>query len=503
VHDELLLAIDAGTTSTRVLAFDLAGRVRAQAGAPFGQHFPQPGWVEHDALEIRDRTLACLAAVLAELGTDASRVRAVGITNQRETIAVWDRVTGMPIAPAIVWQDRRTAARCRALAEAGHEAEVQRLTGLVLDPYFSATKLAWLLDAIPEARAAARAGRLAAGTIESWLFWHLTGGQHLSDATNASRTALMRLDGGWDDGLCDLFDVPRPVLPEIVDTAGTFGHIQADLPGGGLPICGLIGDQQAAAAGQGCFTPGMVKATYGTGAFMLLATGAVAVPSRSRLLTTVAAQIAGKRSYALEGSIFVAGSAVQWLRDGLGLIGTSGEIEALAASVPDSGGVVFVPALTGLGAPHWRPEARGLITGLTRGSSRAHIARACLEAAGHQTADLFEAFARDGCRPETLRVDGGMAANRLFLQDLSDLLDIIVERPEMLETTALGAAIMAGLGCGLLDVATAAQSMRTVDSVHYPAITEASRRVRRAVWHDAVGQVMAGGRSIAAQTEDL
>jgi glycerol kinase len=484
MSEELILAIDAGTTSTRVLAFDLMGGLRAKAGRPLTQYFPQPGWVEHDAEEIFTRTLACLTDVFKDLGPAAAAVKALGITNQRETVVLWDKRTGVPLDRAIVWQDRRTDAICSALRDAGHEPLVQANTGLVLDPYFSATKIAHLLNGQTDVQ------HIAAGTIETWLVWKLTGGLHITDATNASRTSLMALQGGWDAGLCDLFNVPTEILPDIVDCAGSFGSTRADLTGHAIPIAGLIGDQQSATVGQACIIPGDVKATYGTGAFMLAATGATPIPSQHRLLTTVAHQINGVRGFALEGSIFVAGSAVQWLRDGLKMIDSSAETAALAESVENSGGVIFVPALTGLGAPYWRADARGLLTGLTRGTERAHIVRACLEAVSEQTADLLDAFAGNGCTPQRLRVDGGMSANTWLMQDLANALEIAVERPTSLETTALGAAVMAGIGVGLFKDLSAAQQMRHIERVFEPKLTQDQRATRRAVWSRAIQRAL-------------
>ena len=396
---DLLLALDAGTTSTRAIAFTLDGGIVARCGRPITQHYPQPGWVEHDAAEIWRASRDCLIDVADQIG--ASRVAAIGITNQRETIVFWDRATGEPLAPAIVWQDRRTADACAELKAAGHEPPVQARTGLLLDPYFSATKIAWALSHWPAVAAAERAGSLLAGTVESWLIWKLSAGKrHVTDATNASRTLLMDLAScRWDDGLCALFGVPRAILPEIVDCAGPLATTA--LLGGATPITGSAGDQQAAAIGQACLSPGMVKATYGTGCFVLAHAGAVPPVSTHRLLATLAWRIGGTPAYALEGSIFTAGAAVQWLRDGLGIIADSAETEALARSVPDSGGVTFVPALAGMGAPHWQPEARGLLAGLSAGTTRAHIVRATLEAMGQQTADLIDALAADGVETAT------------------------------------------------------------------------------------------------------
>jgi glycerol kinase len=484
---ELILVLDAGTTSTRAMAFDLAGALRAVAQRELAQHYPQPGWVEHDAAEIWESTLACAREVLAQVGP----VAAVGITNQRETVVAWDRVSGEPLARALVWQDRRTADACAALREAGHEPDVQQKTGLLLDPYFSATKMRWLLDNVAEVRAAAETGRLAFGTVESWLMFKLTGGAHLSDASNASRTSLLPLAGaGWDAGLCDLFGVPIGALPEVVDNAGAFGAALPEWFGAPIPLTGLAGDQQSATIGQGCLAPGETKATYGTGAFVLANMGAEVPRSRHRLLGTVLCQLGGERSYALEGSVFVAGSLVQWLRDGLGLIASAGETEALARSVPDSGGLVIVPALSGLGAPHWRPEARASITGASFATTRAHLARAALEAMALQTHDLATAFAGDGAAWTALRIDGGMSANDWIAQDLADVLDLPVERPDFVETTALGAAMLAGVGAGLfatLDEAAAA--MRGSTRCFAPQMSAAQRTERLERWQGALAKL--------------
>ena len=455
-----ILVLDAGTTSTRAMLFAPDGTMESVAQAEITQHYPQPGWVEHDAGEIWAKTLQCAREVV---GDDATRIAAIGITNQRETVVAWDRATGEPLARAIVWQDRRTADFCTELKADGREAEVQRRTGLLIDPYFSATKMRWLLDNDPAVRGAADAGRLAFGTIESWLVYKLSGGAtHISDASNASRTLLLALDGlgdgsgddvgdgpGFDPDLCALFGVPMDALPHVVDTHGQLAECAPDVLGAAIPICGLVGDQQSATIGQGCLSVGDTKATYGTGAFVLTNKGHDVPRSDNRLLGTVLYQRDGRRTYALEGSAFVAGSLVQYLRDQLGLIASAAETEELARSIPDSGEVVIVPALAGLGAPHWRPEARGVISGLSFASGRAQLARAALEAMAHQTHDLAEAFAADGARWGRLRIDGGMSANDWMAQDLADILDLEVERPDFVETTALGAAMLAAVGAGL------------------------------------------------------
>ncbi len=483
--NELILVLDAGTTSVRAMLFGADGGVVHIAQAALTQHCPRPGWVEHDAGEIRDRTLAC-ARECIEHG--AGRIAAIGIANQRETAVAWDRATGQPLTRALVWQDRRTAAACEALRRKGMEPLVQSRTGLLLDPYFSATKFAWLLEHVPAVAEARVAGRLALGTVESWLVWCLTGGAHLSDASNASRTSLLALDGAqFDSELCDLFGVPRAALAEVTDCAGSFGPATA-LPGR-IPICGLAGDQQAATIGQGCLAPGETKATYGTGAFVLANMGNVLPRSGHRLLGTVLCQLKGTRSYALEGSVFVAGSLIRWLRDSLGLLASAAETEALARSVPDSGGVTIVPALSGLGAPHWRPEARGVIEGLSFATTRAHIARAALEAMAHQTADLAAAFAADGAAWQRLRVDGGMAANDWLAQDLANVLDVEVERPFSIETTALGAAMLAAHGAGLfVTLQDAARAMRGSTTRFTPAMTAPVRAARLAAWQRALAK---------------
>ena len=484
-----LLVIDEGTTSTRAMLFALDGRCVASEAAELTQAHPRPGWVEHDAAEIWRKTLRVTAAMVAQAG-GADRIAAIGITNQRETVVFWDRDSGEPLGPAIVWQDRRTAARCRDLAEAGHEALVQERTGLLLDPYFSGSKIGWALREWPQVAAAGE--RLAVGTIDSWLVWKLTGGDHITDATNASRTALMRIapGGGWDDDMLALFEVPRRVLPAIVDCAGRIGETRAF--GGVIPICGMAGDQQAATIGQACFAPGETKATFGTGAFVLTQAGPVQPTSRHRLLATVAWQLAGERRYALEGSVFVAGSLVKWLRDTLGLIGDVRETDALARSVADNGGVYLVPALSGLGAPWWRPDARASIAGLSFGTGKAHVVRAALEAMAHQAWDLKTAFAADGEDWRTLRIDGGMVANDWMAQDLADMLGVAVERPRFAETTALGAAMLAGVGAGVFATLEDAAAMRGPVECFEPRLGEDERQARLAGWTAAVERVIGG-----------
>jgi glycerol kinase len=446
-----ILALDQGTTSSRAIVFDHAGRAVAVAQREFTQLFPHSGWVEHDPREIWNSQLATLHEALGRASLTLRDIAAIGITNQRETTVLWDRRTGEPLANAIVWQDRRTADACLRLKEAGLEPEVTRRTGLLLDPYFSGTKLAWLLEHLPGARQRAERGELAFGTVDSWLVWNLTGGRrHVIDASNASRTLLLNLRSGeWDPWMLATLRIPPEVLPEVVPSLITQNQPQARFDGHAVPIAGIAGDQQAALFGQACFTPGMAKNTYGTGCFLLMNTGDEPLVSANRLLTTIAWQTADKLQYALEGAVFVGGAVVQWLRDGLGIIRHSGEVEALAASVPDSGGVYLVPAFTGLGSPHWDAYARGIMVGLSRGTTRAHIARAALEAIAFQSAEVLLAMQRDAASPLVeLRVDGGAAANDLLLQFQADLLGVPVVRPEVTETTALGAAYLAGLGVG-------------------------------------------------------
>lgn len=488
----IILALDAGTTSVRTIAFDLSGEVVAQAGRPVSQVYPNPGWVEHDLSEIWAGALASLQDVWAALGARSSDVEALGITNQRETIGIWDSGSGQPLANAIVWQDRRVAEALEPLRARGLETEVQQRTGLVLDPYFSAAKLAWLLDHVPGARESARRGEVRAGTVDSYLVWQLTGGAHITDATNASRTQLMGLrEPGWNSGLADLFRVPMACLPDIVDSSGLLGEVRADLLGRTLPICGIAGDQQAAAIGQACLHAGQVKSTYGTGCFVLANVGHAPVHSAHRLLSTVAWQSSGERHYALEGSIFVAGSLIQWLRDSLGLITSAAETEELAGSVANTSGVYVVPALAGLGAPHWRPEARGLICGLTGGAGRAHVVRAALEAMSYQTNDLLTAFRTDGVDAQTLRIDGGMAANDWLAQDLADITGLAVERPASTEATAWGAAMLAAVGCGAVASLEALATGWQAQARFTPAL-DAPRRARRlAGWNDALARCMA------------
>jgi glycerol kinase len=446
-----VLALDQGTTSSRAIVFDERGRPRATAQREFRQFFPQPGWVEHDPEEIWRSQLACARSALKAAKLGAAKVAAIGITNQRETTVAWDRSTGKPVHKAIVWQDRRTAARCEALRKEGLSPTIAAKTGLVIDPYFSATKLSWLLEAIPGLRARAERGEIAFGTIDTWLAWKLSGGKlHITDPSNASRTMLYDIHrGAWDDELLSLFRVPRAMLPEVRPSSQVYGASAGSLLGAEVPIAGIAGDQQAALFGQACNEPGMAKNTYGTGCFLLLNTGERAIASRNGLITTCAAQ-ADAKQFALEGSVFIGGAVVQWLRDGLKLIKRSVDVEKLAASVPHSGGVYLVPAFTGLGAPYWDPYARGTMVGLTRGTNAGHIARAALESIAFQSAELLHAMEQDSGQPsKELRVDGGAAANDLLMQFQADLLGIPVVRPTVLETTALGAAYLAGLATGV------------------------------------------------------
>ena len=486
-----VLAIDQGTTSTRAIVFDATGRPVAMAQKELPQIFPQPGWVEHDAEEIWSATVEVCRGALAKAKLKPADLAGIGITNQRETTVVWDRATGKPIHNAIVWQDRRTAERCAELKKAGHEKAFTEKTGLLLDPYFSGTKIEWMLKHVAGARAAADKGALAAGTIECFLLWRLTGGKvHASDATNASRTLLLDIrKGTWDPELMKLLGVPASLLPQVVDCSGDLGVTTADFLGAPVPVLGMAGDQQAATVGQACIKPGMIKATYGTGCFALLNTGSMAVQSRHRLLTTIAYQLDGRRTYALEGSIFVAGAAVQWLRDGLRLIEKSSDIEALAARARDNSGVYLVPAFVGLGAPYWDPDARGAILGLTRDSGPAEIAAATLDSVCYQTRDLLDAMRGDGAQIDELRVDGGMVGNDLLMQRLADTVGTPVERPRVTETTALGAAFLAGLRAGLWPSLDALSATWSLDRAFRPAEGAASRDRRYAGWQAAVRRV--------------
>ena len=490
---ELILAIDQGTTSSRAIVHDRDGRTVASAQQEFGQHYPRSGWVEHEPEDLWQSTVAVAREALGRAERDGGRVVALGITNQRETTVAWDRRTGEAIHRAIVWQDRRTAEHCARLKADGRESEVTARTGLLLDPYFSATKLEWILDNVGGARELAESGRLAFGTVDSWLIWRLTGGRaHVTDATNAARTMLFNIhEQDWDDHLLDLFRVPRAVLPEVLDSAADFGTADAGHLGRALPIRGVAGDQHAAMVGQTCFAPGMIKSTYGTGCFALMNTGATPVQSRNRLLTTLAYRIDGRPTYALEGSIFVAGAAVQWLRDDLGLLDSAAASEELARRADPEGGLYMVPAFTGLGAPYWEPEARGALLGLTRGTGPAEIARAVLESVCYQTHDLVVAMAADADAPlQALRVDGGMVINAWLLQRMADLVGLSVERPRETETTALGATYLAGLGHGIWASPEDVRDHWALDTRFAPAIDDAERDRLVAGWHDAVRRVL-------------
>jgi len=490
-----LLALDQGTTSSRAIVYDATCTPIASAQKEFTQLFPQPGWVEHDASEIWHGVEEVARNAVRQAGIDAADIAAIGITNQRETVVVWDRKTGQPVAPAIVWQDRRTADYMTALREAGKEPFIQQKTGLVLDSYFSASKLHWLLRQIPDARARAANGELAAGTIDSWLIFKLTGGrEHVTDVTNACRTMLMNIHSGeWDPDLLALFDIPASLLPRIMSNAVPLGETEPGFLGRPVTVCGGVGDQQSALFGQLCTAPGLVKCTYGTGCFMLEFTGAEPVTSRNRLITTVAWKLGeAPTQYALEGSIFMGGAAIQWLRDGLRIIRTAPEVNELAAKVQDAGGVVLVPAFTGLGSPYWDASARGTLLGMTRGTTDAHIARATLEGIAYQVVDLATAMERDsGHRITTLRVDGGAAASDLLMQIQADLLGVRVERPRNVETTAIGAAMMAGLGAGVWRDVEELTEVRAVDREFHPMTTARDRRAKMKIWKKAVRRARA------------
>ncbi len=488
-----ILAIDQGTTSSRAILFDEDMHIKSVGQEEFQQHFPQSGWVEHDPEELWQTTLRSIESAVAQAAIEAREIAGIGITNQRETTIVWDRITGAPIYNAIVWQDRRTAEYCRRLREAGHEEMIRARTGLLLDPYFSGTKLAWILDNVEGARARAEAGDLAFGTVDSWLIWRLTEGRvHATDATNASRTLLYNIvEGTWDGELCALLDVPMAMLPEVRDCAGDFGT--AEVLGTPLPILGVAGDQQAAAIGQACIQPGMMKSTYGTGCFALLNTGGELVMSQNRLLSTVAYQLDGKVTYALEGSIFIAGAVVQWLRDGLKIVSAATETQTLAEAADPQQDVILVPAFTGLGAPYWDAECRGAMFGLTRATGPAEIARAALESVGFQTADLHRAMLEDwpGAGSGTvLRVDGGMASSDWTMQFLADILGAPVDRPVITETTALGAAWLAGMKAGIYPERSAFADSWALERRFMPRLEEDARAKRQARWQDAVERTL-------------
>jgi len=484
-----ILALDQGTTSSRAILFDRQGRIKHVAQKEFEQIFPQSGWVEHDADEIWSSQISVAAEVLARSGVTSQEIAAIGITNQRETTVVWDKTSGQPICNAIVWQDRRTALLCDQLKNAGHEATIKSKTGLLLDAYFSGTKIKWMLDNIPGARNKAESGQLAFGTIDSWLVWKLTDGQqHVTDASNASRTLLFNIHSGeWDDELLHMLDIPRAMLPTVCSSSQVYGETSIDIFSHPIPIAGMAGDQQAALFGQMCVDSGMVKSTYGTGGFLLLNTGSQAITSKHNLLTTVAWQIDGQITYALEGSIFIAGAVVQWLRDGLGIIKSAADVEQLAASVEDNGGVYLSPAFTGLGAPHWDQYARGVIAGITRGTTAGHLARAALESIAYQVTDVLEAMQADANIPITeLRVDGGASANQMLMQLQADISGIRLVRPEIMETTALGAAYLAGLAVGFWpDIKDISQQWQ-VDQTFNPSMESSKIDKMRAGWNKAV-----------------
>lgn len=492
---DLILAIDQGTTGSTALLLNAQVQVVGSCNVEFPNHYPQPGWVEHDPEEIWASIGQAVRGVLSQTGVDASRIAAIGITNQRETSLFWDKQSGEPIHRALVWQDRRTADYCQTLKSQGHEDLFKKKTGLVLDPYFSGTKAAWLLDNVPGARQKAEAGEILFGTIDTYVTWRLSGGSkkgvHVTDPSNASRTLFMNLDTlDWDNTLLEILNVPRAALPRIADSSEVYGHTKdvGFLPDG-IPVAGLIGDQQGALFGQACFEEGMAKCTYGTGAFVLLNTGSKKVYSENGMLTTVGWKLGDKVTYAVEGSAFIAGAAVQWLRDGLEIIDSAPDIEALAASVPDSGGVVFVPALAGLGAPHWRPDARGLISGITGGTTRAHIARATLEGIALEIGDILQAMARDMGGPlRELRVDGGAANNDLLMQMQADVIDIDCVRPTQLETTALGSAFLAGLAVGFWDSPAAVSEAWAQNARFSRQLADDQRDVLFAQWNSAVSR---------------
>jgi glycerol kinase len=489
---QYLLALDQGTTSSRAIVFNHQGEQRSIAQKEFTQRFPQPGWVEHDPDEIWSSQISVANEALARINVRTRDLAAIGITNQRETTIVWERTTGKPIYNAIVWQDRRTAAHCEQLKAAGYEAQFQHKTGLVIDPYFSGTKLKWILDTVPGARKKADRGELAFGTVDSWIVWKLTeGALHITDVTNASRTLLFNIHTQqWDQELLEILDIPQSMLPEVRSCSEVYGYTAAGLLGTQIPIAGMAGDQQAASFGQASLQPGMAKNTYGTGCFIVLNTGHQPIASQHQLLTTIAWRVNDRTDYALEGSVFIAGAAVQWLRDGLGIIRHSQEVESLAKSVPDNDGVYFVPAFAGLGAPYWDSAARGAIVGLTRGSTSAHIARAALESIAHQSADVMDAMLKDAdLSISELRVDGGASKNNLLMQFQADLLGVPVVRPKVTETTALGAAYLAGLAVGYWNSTTEIVQLWQADQRFEPKMNDAQREAMRSAWRRAVAQV--------------
>jgi glycerol kinase len=485
-----ILAIDQGTTSSRAILFDETMQVTASAQQEFKQHFPASGWVEHDPGDLWQTTQSTCRDAVAKAGIDAAEIAAIGITNQRETTIVWDKATGEPVHNAIVWQDRRTSDYCAQMRDAGHEQMFTAKTGLLLDPYFSATKLRWILENVDGARARAEAGELLFGTVDSYIIWKLTGGaRHVTDATNAARTMLYDIHkGGWSKSICELLEIPLAMLPEVKDSAADFGEASKDLLGSPIPILGVAGDQQAATVGQACFEPGMLKSTYGTGCFALLNTGDTPVASKNRLLTTIAYQLDGKPTYALEGSIFIAGAVVQWLRDGLQIISDATQTQAMAEASDAGQGIVLVPAFTGLGAPYWNADCRGAVYGLTRNTGPEDFARAALESVGYQTRDLLEAMTADwdGSGDSVLRVDGGMTASDWAMQFLSDIIDAQVDRPQVLETTALGAAWLAGMRAGIYPDQAGFAKNWALEKRFEPAMSDALRDKKYAAWKRAV-----------------
>ncbi|MGV6818915.1 MAG: glycerol kinase GlpK [Parvularcula sp.] len=490
-HPPLLLALDQGTTSSRAMIYSRTGEILAMDQHEFPQSYPREGWVEQDPEHIWQTTLRAAQTVMKSVSGQGS-IAGLGITNQRETTLIWDRKSGAPIYPAIVWQDRRTSDHCARLKRAGHESLVQERTGLVLDPYFSATKIAWVLDHVEGARGRAERGELAFGTVDSWLLWNLTGSSvHATDATNASRTSLLNISTGtWDDDLLELFGVPHALLPEVKDCAAGFGTTAPEVLGQAIPIGGIAGDQQAAAIGQSCFSEGQSKSTYGTGCFLLVNTGTKKITSQNGLLTTIASQINGQRAYAMEGSIFTTGAGVKWLRDGLGLIDDAAETEALARSIDDTGGVYLVPAFAGLGAPYWKPDARGLICGLTQATGRAEIVRAMLESVAYQTNDLIGAMNEDGIKVTELAIDGGMVANDWLCQFIADMCDVPLVRPKNLETTALGAAALAAITAGLIEGPDDVASLNEIDTRFTPRMSKEKRARRIDGWELAVSRIL-------------
>ena len=494
ISKKYILSIDQGTTSSRAVLFDANYNIAAIGQKEFTQFFPQSGWVEHDPEEIWSTTLESCHSAMSQVGASADQIAAVGITNQRETTIIWDKQTGKPIYKAIVWQDRRTASACQNLKSLGHEAKISEKTGLLLDPYFSGTKIAWILENVPEARKKADAGELAFGTVDSYLLWQLTKGKvHATDATNASRTLLYNIHQScWDDSLLDLFNIPKSLLPEVRDSAADFGQTESDIFGSSIPITSLIGDQQSALVGQACFEPGMVKSTYGTGCFVLLNTGKQAVTSKNRLLTTVALQLNNTPTYALEGSIFIAGAAVQWLRDGLKIIDSAPHSEVLAAQADNEQDVYLVPAFVGLGAPYWDAECRGALYGLTRNTGPAEISRAALEAVCYQTCDLLQAMAKDWGESETsvIRVDGGMSASNWTMQRLSDILNLPIDRPHILETTALGAAYLAGMQVGFYPELEEFAKTWKRENRFTPKMPSSIRFKKLSGWKDAIKRTL-------------